>query len=167
MNFLPKTRRFIFIFNLDNGHVRNRVVSSYQQRNLSSNFNFKKRSFSNLADETKSKNSKLKVVFFGTDLLSIQILSGLHSLLLKNVIGEIKVITSVSLLAKNQKNEDFDNLVGNQIIKYCETNNLNYNIWSEVKNSVAHNEILNNYDVGVVASFGHLLPSKLIERFPQ
>lgn len=166
MSFLPQIRRFIFIFNLDNGALRNNFVS-YQHNVSKHQFKHQSTYLSRVNDITKGNDSKLKVVFFGTDLLSIQILSGLNSLLLKNVIGEIKVITSVSLPVNDKKKESlngFDNLVGNQIINYCESNSLKYNVWSDIKSNT---EMLSTYDVGVVASFGHLLPGKLIEKFPQ
>ena len=106
-----------------------------------------------------------KVVFFGTDLLSIRILKGLHQLLKSDQILGIKAVTSVNPSAKN---ESATSLRGNRIIDYCTQNSIDYHLWSDLrtKKSTNYDNQFASYDVGVVASFGHLIPSALIELFP-
>lgn len=47
----------------------------------------------------------------------------------------------------------------NPIEKFAKSNNLQVYSWP-------YTRLLNNYEVGVVVSFGHLLPEKIINSFP-
>ena len=123
---------------------------------------------------------RLKVVFFGTDLLSIKILAGLHDLTKQGIIQEVCVVTSSSA-KKNIRNReqlnnraseqsqvsiDLDNFRGNQIIDFCSKNNIPCHKWPNIKPNRMYVELLKSYDVGVVASFGHLIPEILIKLLP-
>ena len=49
----------------------------------------------------------------------------------------------------------------------CNQNNMKYYYWSEIKsNRQKYYDLFKTYDVGVVASFGHLIPSHFIQLFP-
>ena len=112
---------------------------------------------------SSSSQLRPKVVFFGTDLLSIRILQGLHQLLNTGHIQAVKAVTSVNpAAAKN------DSLRGNRIVDYCAQNNIECHLWSDLRAKRADNygHLFASYHVGVVASFGHLIPSALIELFP-
>ena len=114
-----------------------------------------------------------KVVFFGTDILSIQILFGLVNLRKQNLIKEIKVITNSKpldpekkILLQNETEIDLKDFKGNQIIEYCSNNNIAYHVWSKVKQDKNFEALFSGFHVGVVASFGHLIPSSVINIFP-
>lgn len=114
---------------------------------------------------------KLNVVFFGTDLFSTYILNGLNKLLANDKINEINVITSSNLNPKSVNEAktnsiDLTNFRGNQIINFCQSNKIRYYLWSDLKQDKAYLNMFKDFHVGVVASFGHLIPSKLIELFP-
>lgn len=116
---------------------------------------------------------KLGVVFFGTDLFSIKILTGLNKLYKDKIINKINVVTSASPLASKNKSSkrgrtshDLVNFRGNQIIQYCIENEIEYHKWDEVKVNNDFEKRLSSFDVGVVASFGHLIPSSQIDAFP-
>jgi methionyl-tRNA formyltransferase len=115
---------------------------------------------------------KLNVVFFGTDLFSIKILSGLNGLRSDKIINEISVVTSAQAVTKNKKNalarpgRDLANFRGNQIMDYCTQNHIVYYKWNEIRADKNYLDLFRNVHVGVVASFGHLIPSSLINIFP-
>ena len=111
---------------------------------------------------------KLKVVFFGSDLLSVQILNGLHDLLKENFIQEISIVTEADKSATQRNNQPNSNsgLKKNKVIEFCVQNNLNYHIWSSIKVNRSYENVFNHFHVGVVASFGHLIPSHLIQMLP-
>ena len=115
---------------------------------------------------------KLSVVFFGTDLFSIKILTGLNKLYKDKIIKKINVVTSATPLALrnksiiNKSQSDLTNFRGDQIIQYCIRNDIDYYNWNEIKNNKEYEKRLSGFQVGVVASFGHLIPSSLIDSFP-
>lgn len=172
MNFISK--RFISILNhLDTGlhfHFTKKYHSLRIKSNLL-NFDKNKSQQSTNRTLTTTNDSKISVVFFGTDLLSIQILKGLHSLLKEEVIHEINVVTSASPVSLKElsnrtvenKAYDLSNFRGNQIIEYCHKNSIKFHLWSSVRREQV---VFSSFDVGVVASFGHLIPSDVIESFP-
>ena len=99
---------------------------------------------------------RLKVVFFGTDLLSIKILAGLHDLTKQGIIQEVCVVTSSSA-KKNIRNReqlnnraseqsqvsiDLDNFRGNQIIDFCSKNNIPCHKWPNIKPNRMYVELL-------------------------
>lgn len=108
---------------------------------------------------TGDKNG-LRVVFFGSDYFSVRILRALKRLFEDRKISELAVITSI----KTSLQDNNDN---NQVVDLCSRNNINYHIWSRVAKNDDYMNLLKGYDVGVLASFGHLIPSKLINLFPQ
>jgi methionyl-tRNA formyltransferase len=103
-------------------------------------------------------------------LFSIHILNALNNLLNENQIEDINVVTSASVTAKptnnNNQTKDLDYFRGNQIIDICIKNNIKYHVWSELKQDKSYS-ILKGYHIGVVASFGHLIPTGLINIFPK
>ncbi len=175
-------KKFIFNFNLDllkfslSKKLSSKNKSAfYQSSNYSTNKSSAQLSTSNKI-EIANEKKKLKVVFFGTDLLSIHILKGLQTLLNERVIQEINVITSAAfkphqenkvLQKRNQKNVDnlAANYRGNQIIEFCLKNRIKYHVWSSIKGENDFDEF-KTFDIGVVASFGHLIPADLIGMFP-
>ena len=130
---------------------------------------FKSRRFySDLKKENFKRVNDLKVAFFGTDLFSIKILNGLNKLLDEKKIKEISVITSVSPRDKfsKEKSKNLNNTEYEGILDFCKKKNIKYHVWSEIKINKNYKDILKDFDIGLVASFGHLLPSSLIEVFP-
>jgi hypothetical protein len=134
---------------------------------------FSKRLYSDIKNEKSKRVKDLKVAFFGTDLFSIKILVGLHNLLIENKIKEINVITSTNSISKTSKEklktqssnvERSDIDVG--ITEFCKNNNIKHFLWSEIKINNSYKELFKDFDIGLVASFGHLLPVGLIDVFP-
>ncbi|CAF0774603.1 unnamed protein product [Brachionus calyciflorus] len=120
-----------------------------------------------------TSNDKLNVVFFGTDLLSIKILIGLNRLFNDKIINKINVVTSATpskttclITNKTSRTGDLVNFRGNQIIDYCKKNRIDYYKWNDIKTNNEYEHLFKNFDVGVCASFGHLIPSRLINLFP-
>ncbi|XP_011203567.2 methionyl-tRNA formyltransferase, mitochondrial isoform X2 [Bactrocera dorsalis] len=93
------------------------------------------------------KNSKLKVLFFGTDTFSLPSLQALHnnyySRTESNLLG---VVTSF----KNP---------ANCVRTYAEQKQLTLYRWPVLP------EDCQGYDLGVVVSFGHLIPERIIKSF--
>lgn len=118
---------------------------------------------------TLSSDSKLNVVFFGTDLFSIKILTGLNQLYRDKILNQINVVTSASVSKKPlgaDKNLDLSNFRGNQIIDFCRRNQIKFFNWNEIKEEKSREKLFTGFHVGIVASFGHLIPSNLILSFP-
>lgn len=94
------------------------------------------------------KNSKLKVLFFGTDTFSLPSLQALHNNYYttteSNALG---VVTSF----KNP---------ANCVRSYAEHKQLTIHPWPVLP------EDCQGYDLGVVVSFGHLIPERIINCFP-
>ena len=132
-----------------------------------------KRVYSNVQTDNLRRVNDLKVAFFGTDVFSVKILNGLNNLLDQKKIKEINVITSATRV-ENYSKEKTKTLSDNNgspieyqgILDFCIKNNIKYHIWSDIKINKNYMEILKDFDIGLVASFGHLLPASLIELFP-
>ena len=109
------------------------------------------------------------------DLFSIHIFNGLINLLNEKIISEINVVTSASVKTvqsdqdkekyRTNANTQLDYFRGNQIIDMCIQKNIKYHIWSSLKQDKTYQQLF-GFHVGVVASFGHLIPASLINFFP-
>jgi methionyl-tRNA formyltransferase len=85
-------------------------------------------------------------------------------LLFQNKIADLCVITSLQ-----QNNKDNNSILNNKnkIIELCNQHNMKYYLWSDIKsNRQKYYDLFKTFDVGVVASFGHLIPSHFIQLFP-
>jgi methionyl-tRNA formyltransferase len=114
----------------------------------------------------------LKVVFFGTDLLSIKILNSLVQLLKSNRIKELNVVTSSFSLKPGEAALQVDDssnstIRGNKVVNFCRQHNVPYTLWPTVSDPKQFKARFESHHVGVVASFGHLIPSEIIQQFPQ
>lgn len=112
---------------------------------------------------------KLNVTFFGTDVFSLTILNGLNDLYKQNLIKSLNVVTcemQSNTDAKHHKQEKGDFSKENRILKFCQENRLQYFLWMDLKNDKSYLELLKDNDIAVVASFGHIIPSKLINLYP-
>lgn len=106
-------------------------------------------SMTELADKAVLRREPRKVTFFGTDDFSVQSLSALHTELIKGQsVGELHVVTSRAKKGRTPV-EAFSSAAG-----------LTFQHWPV---SAA---TLPDSDLGVVVSFGHLLPLDIIESFP-
>ncbi|XP_017477467.1 PREDICTED: methionyl-tRNA formyltransferase, mitochondrial isoform X2 [Rhagoletis zephyria] len=90
-------------------------------------------------------NGKLKVLFFGTDAFSLPSLQALHKSCFDS--RSLGIVTSF----KNP---------ANCVRTYAEHHRLPLYRWPIVP------DICGGYDLGVVVSFGHLIPEKIIRAFP-
>uniref|UniRef100_A0A1A9WRP6 methionyl-tRNA formyltransferase n=1 Tax=Glossina brevipalpis TaxID=37001 RepID=A0A1A9WRP6_9MUSC len=92
----------------------------------------------------KTNNSELKLLFFGTDNFSLPTLKMLH----RNCRGNtnLGVVTSFKMPA-------------NCVRVYAQQNNLSLYKWPILPNDCHF------YDIGVVVSFGYLIPISIIEAF--
>jgi methionyl-tRNA formyltransferase len=109
--------------------------------------------------------SQPAVTFFGSDQFSLRILVGLNKLAEQNRIGKLSVVTSIN---KNNNSVDLksNQIKINRVIEYCEANKIDFHIWSQLKEKKSYIRELNSFHMGVVASFGHLLPGDLISIMP-
>ncbi|XP_055851369.1 methionyl-tRNA formyltransferase, mitochondrial [Episyrphus balteatus] len=95
-----------------------------------------------------SSPNKLKVLFFGTDNFSLPSIEVLHKSSLNNLkVSTVGVVTSFKSPS-------------NCIKCYAEANNLQTYKWP------IEPDTCKQYDLGIVVSFGHLIPSNLIKAFP-
>ncbi|CAF1618899.1 unnamed protein product [Rotaria sp. Silwood1] len=101
---------------------------------------------------TSSIIKPLNIVFFGSDLFSMHILEHLYQLFIndKTQIKHLEVVTTVSS--------------SNTIMYGAEKFKLKTHTWPNMDSVISKSSI--QYDLGILASFGQLLPKKLIESFP-
>ncbi|CAF1190220.1 unnamed protein product [Rotaria sordida] len=94
----------------------------------------------------------LNVAFFGSDLFSMHILEHLHKLFIndKSRIKHLEVVTTVSS--------------SNTVMHGAEKLQLITHTWSNIDSLISKSSV--QFDLGILASFGQLLPKKLIESFP-
>jgi len=99
-----------------------------------------------------SINKPLNVAFFGSDLFSMHILEHLYHLFSndKSRIKHLEVITTVSS--------------SNTIIRSAEKFQLTTHIWPNTDSIISKSPV--QFDLGILASFGQLIPKKMIESFP-
>ncbi|XP_053954217.1 methionyl-tRNA formyltransferase, mitochondrial [Anastrepha ludens] len=93
-------------------------------------------------------NTKWKVLFFGTDAFSLPSLQSLH----KDYYNSLE--TSALGVVTSFKNP------ANCVRSYAEKHHLAVHRWPIVP------DVCRGYDLGVVVSFGHLIPEKIIKAFP-
>ena len=94
----------------------------------------------------------LNIAFFGSDLFSKHILEHLHRLWMtkQSSIKHLEVVTTISS--------------SNIIMKAAEQLQLTTHTWPEMDSLVSKSAP--RFDLGILASFGQLLPKRLIESFP-
>ena len=107
-----------------------------------------------LANRCKSTQSGLKVLFFGTDDFSLPTLQALHRETLKE--EDEGCVRSLSVCCTKMKH--LVSKVSAFSSSHPETHFPAY---------PPEPEDLSGFDIGVVASFGHLIPSKIISSFPR
>jgi methionyl-tRNA formyltransferase len=108
------------------------------------------------------QQKNLSLTFFGTDLFSLIILKSLNDLYKTKQIADLNVVTCDS---KNELSRKVNSFKANHVIKFCKQNELNYLLWNDFKLNSNYEKFLSNKDFAVVASFGHLIPSKMINLF--
>lgn len=125
-------------------------------------FSFAQRKLSLGVNQHKIRRDGLKVVFFGSDFFSVRILRALKNLVAENI-TDISVVTS----SKTNRSKDSQvNIINQDVIDICHELKINYHIWSQISIDDEYLKLLKDFDVGVLASFGHLIPAKLINLFP-
>merc|ERR1719481_957443 len=95
---------------------------------------------------------KLRVMFFGTDSFAVESLSKIY----EEYKSEPGCVSRLEVTCLEMKS-----LVP-AVNKFAKKNNLNIHVWPP---DLDH--IKKNFDLGVVASFGKLIPAKVIQSFPQ
>ncbi|XP_077993985.1 methionyl-tRNA formyltransferase, mitochondrial-like, partial [Glandiceps talaboti] len=97
-----------------------------------------------------------KIMFFGTDEFAVESLKVLNqSRLSSSLVEDITVVCSHSKALRRGRHLN----IVSPIQQYATDNNLSMSVWPDINSSI-------DYDVGVVVSFGHLLPPEIINRFP-
>lgn len=91
---------------------------------------------------SQTSGKQLKILFFGTDNFSLPSLQKLHS-----SFASLSVVTSFRAPA-------------NPIKCFAEKEKLPLYSWP------LNDEVVPNHDLGVVVSFGHLIPEKIIKSIP-
>jgi methionyl-tRNA formyltransferase len=114
--------------------------------------------FCSLPSNTQRLNN---VTFFGNDKFSLAILNGLHALVKKNFIKNLNVITCDN---SKQQHSGIKSIKKNHVIDYCKENKIDYFIWEKIKED---KNVLVDHDLAVVASFGYLIPSRIINLYKQ
>ncbi|XP_043251399.1 methionyl-tRNA formyltransferase, mitochondrial isoform X1 [Colletes gigas] len=94
-----------------------------------------------------SQNAPWNVLFFGTDEFSVESLKILHDKRKSKVLQRLEVVTV------NKGKE-------NAIIKYAKENGIIIHEWPIEIN------VPKKFHIGIVVSFGHLIPSNIIDSFP-
>lgn len=89
-----------------------------------------------------------RAIFIGSDNFSLPSLIALTKLLKPE---------NVSVVVSSE-----NNIVG----KWAKKNKSKIFLWNDFKTVDFEKKNLFNYDIGVVASFGYLIPSRIINRFP-
>ena len=102
--------------------------------------------------EEDTKVKKLKIMFFGTDQFAVESLQKLHQEL-RSSSGCISRLEVTCLQMKSLKPA---------VSKFAEENNLNVHLWPPDTDLIRK-----HFDLGVVASFGKLIPGRVIESFPE
>ncbi|XP_069690111.1 methionyl-tRNA formyltransferase, mitochondrial [Periplaneta americana] len=116
--------------------TRHKVLSNLYRRGLTT-----------LSENARFWKPPWRVLFFGTDDFSIPSLSMLYKELEKDkLIRRLAVVTSL----KAKKNPVRDFAIANELTVFR---------WP-------YHPIPGEYDIGLVASFGHLIPERVIESFP-
>ncbi|KAI8790458.1 methionyl-tRNA formyltransferase, mitochondrial [Biomphalaria glabrata] len=95
--------------------------------------------------------SPWRILFFGTDEFSLKILESLNENRLSH--SKHKVVDCLHIVHPNVKNPS-------PVLRYAALSDLSGFEWP------TNNIQTNAYDVGVLASFGHLIPKKVIDAFP-
>ena len=101
---------------------------------------------------TTSVLKPLNVAFFGSDLFSMHILEHLYHLFSndKTRIKHLEVVTTVSS--------------SNTVMRAAERFQLTTHTWPNTDTLISKSPV--EFDLGILASFGQLLPKRLIESFP-
>lgn len=102
----------------------------------------------------------MRVLFLGTDKFSLGTLTALNDIYNRDgsVISQLNVVSS----AEPHYNKKKKQLDVPQVISFAEEHNLKTLHWKTVKQSGVFED---TYDLGVVASFGDFIPSKVISLF--
>jgi len=98
-----------------------------------------------------SENRRLRILFFGTDSFALTSLQRLHQELLVRD-GVVNRLEVVCLQMKS--------LVP-QVSQYAKNNSIPVHLWPPCTDYISQ-----NFDLGVVASFGRLIPGRIISSFP-
>jgi len=101
-----------------------------------------------------SDSKKWNVVFFGTDTFALKSLQHLH-----RAMEGGKAVNRLSVVVPTPKPINRSSPVG----KYAKANNIPLDMWPLSKEFPDGEE---NLELGVVASFGHLIPQRIIKAFP-
>jgi len=104
-----------------------------------------------LSNVTLKCQKTLNIMFFGTDDFALKSLVKLHAELLNE--GCVKGLEVTCLETKNLEPI---------VAKYARKNNLRIHLWPPDIDHIQNSE----FDLGVVASFGKLIPSTIISSFP-
>ncbi|RWS21107.1 methionyl-tRNA formyltransferase-like protein, partial [Leptotrombidium deliense] len=93
------------------------------------------------------RNTSLSIVFYGSDSFSTESLKALHGNYTETDVFEPKVVRSLTVVTGSDHND---------VSKFANENKIPLKIWP-------HNFEPNEYDLGVVASFGKLIPLQCIQ----
>lgn len=121
---------------------------------------------------SRSDRFKLNILFFGTDHFSIHSLRSLDQYRYRGIADGPWIWTEMTIIFHCRQNEQstinrIDVVTsfkgqGNPVKKYAEANDMNCRDWITLN---ATNTPV-KYDLGIVVSFGHLIPEQIINMFP-
>jgi methionyl-tRNA formyltransferase len=133
--------------------IRNNITQCNHRKNL-----IARKGLSTIVRQEKLFN----VTFYGSDLFSLIILRSLNDLLKSKKIANLNVITCESEREKSNKKKDGLLLQNNRVIQFCKDNGIDYYLWTQIKVNSPDKNALICKDLAFVASFGYLIPSKII-----
>ncbi|XP_065203709.1 methionyl-tRNA formyltransferase, mitochondrial [Planococcus citri] len=140
-----------------------RRVSSYAFKKMIANsvrslsFQINKSTFSRRVCSHQStefpEDPPWRIMFFGSDDFAVKSLQALYSKLqTETLISRLDVTTTNAVDWKNEKNK---------VYRFAESNKLKIHPWP-----IDAECVRNKFDLGVVVSFGYLIPKSIIESFP-
>ena len=116
-----------------------------------------------LCTNIENKLPLKNVTFFGADMFSTVVLNCLNELVKRKLVVNLNVITSDN----SKQIGNTSTIKKNHVIDYCKDNKIEFHFWENIRKDYKYENVLSNHDLGVVASFAYLLPSRLINLYKQ
>lgn len=98
--------------------------------------------------------STFRVLFFGSDNVSLESLKALHRE--RDLVPRLEVVVSPKFNQCRKKNED-------EVPLWCQKNGIVTHQWSK---QFAKEFNFGEFDLGIVVSFGYFIPAPVIDKFP-
>ncbi|XP_076287627.1 methionyl-tRNA formyltransferase, mitochondrial-like [Lasioglossum baleicum] len=121
-------------------------VCSFKELRKVLTLNVKRKLHSKEPPDQLSQSGPWNVLFFGTNGFAVESLKALYKKYDSKIVQRLEVVT-------------LNTVKENAVIKFAQEKELAINYWP-LENAIHH------FHIGIVVSFGHLIPSKIIKSFP-